>query len=159
MAELRKTTRSSTLNESQDIRRALRAKTIAVVGASKDPSKDSHTVAAYLKVNGYRIIPVNPTADRILDEECYKSLLDVPEEKARLIEVVDIFRPSQDIPPIVSDAIQLKKQYGHVATVWMQLGISNAPAAQKARDAGLGVVQDACIRIEHARTSNRENTN
>lgn len=144
------------MNSPEEISHALKAKTIAVVGASKDPAKDSHTVAAYLKSHGYNIIPVNPTTDRILDEPSYKSLLDIPEEKARSIEVVDIFRPSQDVPPIVANAIQLKKKYGRLDTVWMQLGISNTAAADEAKRAGLHVIQDACIRIEHGKTTNRK---
>src|SRR5438132_4125269 len=115
------------MNKPEEIRSALDSKTIAVVGASRDPTKDSHTVAAYLKSHGYKIIPVNPTTDRILEETSYKSLLDIPEEKARMIDMVDIFRPSQDVPPIVADAVQLKKKYGHLKTVCMQLGIANKP--------------------------------
>ena len=139
------------MNTQDEINTALKAKVIAVVGASKDPSKDSHTVSAYLQSHGYKIIPVNPTTDRILDEPSYKSLLSIPEDKARLVDVVDIFRPSQDIPPIVAEAVELKKKYGRIRTVWMQLGISNHAAAESARSAGLSVIQDACIRIEHGR--------
>jgi len=141
------------MNKPEEIRSALDSKTIAIVGASRDPTKDSHTVAAYLKSHGYKIIPVNPTTDRILEETSYKSLLDIPEEKARMIDLVDIFRPSQDIPPIMAEAVQLKKKYGHLKAVWMQLGISNSKAAQEAGREGLQVIQDACIRIEHGRAS------
>ncbi|MFB0567838.1 MAG: CoA-binding protein, partial [Candidatus Bathyarchaeia archaeon] len=81
-------------------------KTTAVVGLSTNPTKDSYKVAKYLKTMGYRVIPVNPFADVILGEECYKSLLDVPE----IIEIVDIFRPAKDVPPIVDQAIELKKK-------------------------------------------------
>ena len=143
------------MNEPKEIRSALDSKTIAVVGASRDPTKDSHTVAAYLKSHGYKIIPVNPTTDRILDEPSYRNLLDIPEEKARMIDVVDIFRPSQDVPLIVADAVQLKKKYGHLKTVWMQLGISDSKATEEARREGLQVIQDACIRIEHGRASKK----
>ena len=143
------------MNKPEEIRSALDSKTIAVVGASRDPTKDSHTVAAYLKSHGYKIIPVNPTTDRILEETSYKSLLDIPEEKARMIDLVDIFRPSQDVPPIVAEAVQLKKKYGHLKAVWMQLGISNSIAAQEAGREGLQVIQDACIRIEHGRASKK----
>src|SRR5213593_2478094 len=143
------------MNKPEEIRSALDSKTIAVVGASRDTTKDSHTVAAYLKAHGYKIIPVNPTTDRILDEPCYKSLLDIPEEKARMIDLVDVFRPSQDVPPIVAEAVRLKKRYGHLKSVWMQLGISNSKAAEEDRREGLHVIQDACIRVEHGRASKK----
>src|SRR2546428_9258320 len=110
------------MNIPEEIRSALDSKTIAVVGASRDPTKDSHTVAAYLKSHGYKIIPVNPTTDRILEETSYKRLLDIPEEKARMIDLVDIFRPSQDFPPIMAEAVQLNNKYRHAKAVWMQLG-------------------------------------
>jgi len=122
-------------------------KTIAVVGLSKDPAKDSHRVAEYLKAKGYRIIPINPTADEILGEKCYKSLLDVPET----IEIVDIFRPAKDVPPIVDQAIELKRRLGNPRVIWMQLGIVNEEAAMRARNANLTVVMDKCMMKEHKR--------
>src|SRR2546428_13791610 len=131
------------MNKPEEIRSALDSKTIAVVGASRDPTKDSHTVAAYLKSHGYKIIPVNPTTDSILEETSYKSLLDIPEAKARMIDLVDIFRPSQDVPPIMAHAVQLKKNYGHLKADSMQLGISNSQPAQAAGREGLQVSQDA----------------
>jgi len=126
-------------------------KTIAVVGLSKDPSKDSHRVAKYLKSKGYHIIPINPFADVILGEKCYKSLLDVPEP----IEIVDIFRPAEDVPPIVDEAIELKKKLGNPRVIWMQLGIVNEEAAKRAREASLTVVMDRCMMIEHKRLYRR----
>src|SRR5438445_10321194 len=144
------------MNKPEEIRSALDSKTIAVVGASRDPTKDSHTVAAYLKSHGYKIIPVNPTTDRILEETSDKSLLDIPEEKAMMIDLVDIFRPSQDVPPIMAEAVQLKKKYGHLKSVWMQLGIANSKATEEARKEGLQVIQDACIRIEHGKASKKK---
>lgn len=139
------------MNNPEDIRASLGSKTIAVVGASRDPSKEAHTVPAYLKTNHYEIVPVNPYADEILGAKCYKTLLDIPPTLAKSVEVVDIFRPSEDVPPVVDQAIQLKKKHGMLKSVWMQLGISNEVAAEKARKAGLKVVQNACIRTEHAR--------
>src|SRR5438445_9699459 len=144
------------MNKPEEIRSALDSKTIAVVGASRDPTKDSHTVAEYLKLHGYKIIPVHPTTDRTLEETSYKSLLDIPEEKARMIDLVDIFRPSQDVPPIMAEAVQLKKKYGHLKSVWMQLGIANSKATEEARKEGLQVIQDACIRIEHGKASKKK---
>ena len=116
------------------------AKTIAVVGASKNPEKDAHKIPKYLQEQGYRIIPVNPTADVILGERCYKSLSDVHEP----YDVVDIFRPSEDVPPIVDEAIR-----GPAKVIWMQQGIENDAAARKAEAAGKIVVQNACMMISH----------
>jgi thioredoxin len=126
-------------------------RTVAVVGLSTDPSKDSHTVAQFLKSKGWRIIPVNPFADEILGEKSYKSLLDLPEDVQKTVEVVDVFRPSKDVPPIVEQAIQLKKKNGKPYVVWMQLGIINEEAAEKAREAGLIVIMDKCMRMETQR--------
>jgi len=126
-------------------------RTVAVVGLSSDPSKDSHVVAQFLKSRGWRIVPVNPFADEILGEKSYKSLLDLPEDVQKELEVVDIFRPSQDVPPIVEQAIQLKKKNGKPYVIWMQLGIVNEEAAAQARKAGLTVIMDRCMRIESRR--------
>lgn len=135
------------------IKLALKFKTIAIVGLSRDPNKDSYKVAEYLKANGYRIIPINPFTDEILGEKCYKSLLDIPEEIQKTIEVIDIFRPSEDVLPIVEQAIQLKQKYGKPHFIWMQLGIINEKAAELAKSAGLEVVMDKCMMIEHKRLS------
>jgi len=126
-------------------------KTIAVVGLSTNPNNDSHRVAKYLKTKGYRIIPINPFADVILGEKCYKSLLDVPET----IEIVDIFRPAKDVPPIIDQAIELKKKLGNPRIIWMQLGIVNEEAAKRAMDASLTVVMNKCMMAEHKRLSRK----
>lgn len=127
-------------------------KTIAVVGLSTNPAKDSHRVAKYLKTKGYSIIPVNPFADEILGEKCYKSLLDVP----KTIEVVDIFRPAKDVMPIVDQAIELKEKLENPHVIWMQLGIVNEKAAARARNAGLTVVMDRCMMNEHKHLSEKD---
>ena len=127
-------------------------KTIAVVGLSWNPAKESYKVAKYLKAKGYHIIPINPFAEAILGEECYKSLLDVPET----IEVVVIFRPAKDVLPTVDEAIELKKRLGNPRVIWMQLGIVNEKAAGRARNAGLTVVMDRCMMAEHKRLSTKE---
>ncbi len=132
------------------ISKALGFKTIAVVGLSKDPSRPSNDVARYLKSHGYRIVPINPTVTEVLGERSYKSLLDLPEELKREIDVVDIFRRAEDVPPIVDEAIQLHKEIGNPKVVWMQLGIVNEEAAVKAKREGLDVVMDRCMKIEHA---------
>jgi len=120
----------------------LDTRTIAVVGCSKDPLKEAHRVPAYLQANGYRIIPVNPTADTILGETAFKSLDDIREP----YDLVEIFRPSEHVPPFVDQALR-----GPAKTVWMQTGISNDEAARKAEAAGRIVVQDRCMRTEHMR--------
>jgi predicted CoA-binding protein len=128
-------------------------KTVAVVGLSRDPSKDSYRVAEYLKNHGYHIVPVNPTAEEILGERSYKSLLDMPAEVQKSLEIVDVFRPSGEVMPIVEQAVQLKKMYGVPFVVWMQLGIINEEAAEKARKAGLRVVMDKCMMQQHKHIS------
>ncbi|MCY0859922.1 MAG: CoA-binding protein [Sulfolobaceae archaeon] len=120
-------------------------KNIASVGFSKDPTKPAHLVPRFLIEHGYNVIPVNPTADEILGRKAYKTLLEVPEK----VEVVQIFRPSKDVPPIVDLAIQRLKERGDVKAIWMQEGIKNEEAAEKARSAGLLVVQDRCMYQEY----------
>lgn len=132
----------------------LNSKTIAIVGLSKNPNKDSYSVGDYLKRRGYRIIPVNPTATEILGEKAYPSLLDIPAELAGLIEVVDIFRPSDQVGPVVDQVLELKDRFkSNPKAIWMQLGIENPAAAEKAKRAGLSVVQNMCIAVEHRRLS------
>lgn len=118
------------------------AETIAVVGLSTESTKASNMVASYLQDEGYRIIPVNPRATEILGEECYPDLRSIPFP----IDVVDIFRPANEIPDIVQDAIDIGAK-----TVWMQLRLVDIPAAEKAQAAGLNVVVDKCIKMEHGR--------
>ncbi len=126
-------------------------KVVAVVGASRDPSKDGNRVAKYLQSKGFHIVPVNPTAEEILNEKSYKSLLDIPAEIQKTIEIVDIFRPSADVPNIVEQAVEMKKQNGTPKVIWMQLGIINDEAAKTAREAGMTVVMNKCMMKEHRR--------
>jgi uncharacterized protein len=118
------------------------SKTIAVVGLSSQPDKAGYYVPAYLKSQGYRIIPVNPTLEQALGEKSYPDLLAVPQP----VDLVLIFRRSEAVPPFVDQAIQVGAR-----AVWMQLGIVNESAARKAEDAGLDVVMDACMMVEHRR--------
>jgi predicted CoA-binding protein len=120
----------------------LSAKTIASVGLSSNTGKESYWIVKYLKDQGYRIIPVNPTADQILDEKAYPDLESIPEK----IDVVQVFRKPEDVPPVVEDAIKVGAK-----VVWMQEGIVNEEAAQRAREAGLQVIMDACMRATHRR--------
>ena len=131
-----------------------KAKAIAVVGLSKEPEKDSHKVSVYLQQNGYRIVPVNPFVDEVLEEKSYTSLLDIPTEIQKTIDVVDVFRRSEDVLPVVGQAIQLKARFNRVFAVWMQMGIVNEQAAEVARKAGLIVVMDKCLMVEHQRFLN-----
>ncbi len=117
-------------------------RTVAVVGISRDPTKDAHTVPRYLQQQGYRIVPVNPFADEILGEKAYKSLRDIPFD----IDIVDIFRPSDQVGPVVDEALQTNAK-----VIWMQLGIEDEEAAAKAKRAGKEVVMDRCLRVEHGR--------
>ncbi|MCS7350532.1 MAG: CoA-binding protein [Anaerolineae bacterium] len=118
------------------------ARTIAVVGLSADPERPSHQVASYLQRQGYRIIPVNPTIQEVLGEPSYPDLLSVPEP----VDVVDVFRPARYVPEIVEQAIAKGAK-----VIWMQLGVIHFEAAQRAREAGLLVVMDRCMKIEHQR--------
>ena len=129
----------------QEIKETLsKCKTVAVVGISPKEDRPSYMVASYLKSKGYRIIPVRPDGDTILGEKVYHNLMEIPNEIE--IDVVDIFRRSEDVPPIVDEAIQRG-----VKVVWMQEGIINEEARAKAEDAGLKVLMNRCIKKEHQR--------
>jgi predicted CoA-binding protein len=117
-------------------------RTIAMVGLSANPFRPSHFAAIYMLAERYRVIPVNPREQEILGQKCYPSLRDIPES----VEIVDIFREPNAVPPIVEDAIAIGAK-----VIWMQLGVINEAAAARARAAGLEVVMDACVKIEHAR--------
>ena len=140
------------MSDQDQIREILtKYKTIAVVGLSKEPEKDSHRVSAYMGQHGYRIIPINPFTDEVLGEKSYKSLLDIPAQIQKTIEIVDVFRPANDVPPIVDQVIQLEALYGRPFVVWLQIGIVNEQAAEVARKAGVIVIMDKCIMVEHER--------
>lgn len=121
-----------------------RARTVAIVGLSADPLRPSHFVAVYLKAAGYRIYPVNPryAGGTIVDQPVYASLAEIPEH----IDIVDIFRRPADVPAIVEEAITIGAD-----AVWMQLTVINEEAARRAREAGLTVVMDRCLKVEHGR--------
>lgn len=126
----------------ESIRKLLtRARTIAVVGLSDNPSRASHRVSAYLQERGYRIVPVNPGATEVLGEKAYPSLREIPDK----VDIVNIFRRPEAVPAIVEDAIAIG-----AGAVWMQLGIVHDEAARRACDAGIPVVMDRCIMLEHS---------
>jgi len=117
-------------------------KTIAVVGLSSNPMRPSFGVTEYMQKSGYRIIPVNPNETEVLGEKSYARLEDAPEK----IDIVNIFRRPEEVPPVVESAIRVGAK-----VVWMQQGIENEEAAARAQAAGLVVIEDACILVEHRR--------
>lgn len=119
-----------------------RYRTIAMVGLSSNPYRPSHFAAIYMLSAGYNVIPVNPREREVLGRPCYPSLREVPEP----VEIVDVFREPAAVPPIVEEAIAVGAR-----VLWLQLGVIHLEAAQRAREAGLEVVMDACVKIEHAR--------
>ena len=131
------------MDDINTLRRILReSKVIAVVGLSADWYRPSFFAAKYMQEHGYRIIPVNPKYPEILGEKCYKSLRDIPGK----VDIVDVFRKTQDVPPIADEAIAIGAK-----VLWQQLGVRNEAAAAKAREAGLDAVMDRCVKIEHGR--------
>jgi predicted CoA-binding protein len=128
-----------------------RSKIIVIIGLSRDQEKDSYRVAKYLQNKGYRIIPVNPFAETILEEICYKNLLEIPNNIRNSINIIDIFRPSNEALKIVDQAITLKSKDRNPITIWFQLGIINEEAFEKSIKAGFNLVINRCIMIEHKR--------
>ena len=133
------------MDDIQTLRRILREnRVIAVVGLSADWYRPSYFAAKYMQEHGYRVIPVNPryAGKKVLGETCYASLRAVPDK----VDIVDVFRRTQDVPPIADDAIAIGAK-----VLWQQIGVNNEAAAEKARAAGLDAVADRCVKIEHAR--------
>jgi uncharacterized protein len=131
------------MDDSEKVRRILRKhKTLAVVGLSAQWHRPSYFAAKYMQEHGYRVIPVNPGYDTILGERCYKSLRDIPVP----VDIVDCFRKPAEIPAIAEEAIAIGAK-----VLWMQLGVHNAQARARAEGAGLEVVENRCVKIEHGR--------
>jgi hypothetical protein len=128
--------------DDKEIRRILALRNVAVVGASRDPSKPAHYVPKYLLDHGYNVLPANPVANEILSRISHSNLAEIEQE----VDVVDIFRPSQDVLIVVRDAIRKR-----VKVVWMQEGIYNKEAADEARKHGIKTVWDRCMMKEHMR--------
>ncbi|QCJ48176.1 CoA-binding protein [Haloprofundus sp. MHR1] len=135
------------ITDDEGLRRLLEHDTVAVVGCSSTPGKDAHDIPAYLRDHGYDVIPVNPYADEIFGREAYDSLADVEEE----VDLVDVFRPSEEVAGIVDDVVARKEERGDVKAVWLQLGITDDEAAARAESAGLEITQDRCMKVEHGR--------
>ena len=119
-------------------------RTVAVVGLSPKPHRDSFAVSQYMQAHGWRIVPINPNASSILGETAYPSLTEAA--RHHRIELVNVFRNSEEVPPVVDEAIAIGAQ-----AVWLQMGVVNDMAAEKARGAGMRVVQDRCLMVEHRR--------
>ncbi len=131
------------MDDSDKLRRILKgSRTIAVVGLSAQWHRPSYFAAKYMQEHGYRVIPVNPTYPEILGEKSYKRLADIPEK----VDVVDCFRKSSEIPALAEEAIAIGAK-----VLWMQLGVENAEARARAEAAGLEVVENRCVKIEHGR--------
>ena len=119
-----------------------RARTIAVVGCSPKPSRDSHRIASYLLDAGYAVVPVNPGYDEILGQRCYPDLATIPE--ATTLDIVNVFRRPEHVPAVAEAAIERR-----AGALWLQLGVANPAAERRAVDAGLQVVSNRCIMVEH----------
>ena len=126
----------------EEIKKILSLKNVAVVGMSKNSGKAAHYVPKYLSENGFNITPVNPTADEILNKKCYSEVSDIESQ----VDIVDVFRPSEDVLPVVQEAIKIKPK-----VIWLQEGIHNQEAEELARKEGIDVVFNRCMLAEHQR--------
>ena len=124
-------------------------KVIAVVGASKNPDKEAFTVPAYLRHHGYSIVPVNPTTDVVDGLKSYPSLADIPVELARTVDVVEVFRPSEELPEVARQVVKMKERTGRPFVFWGQLGLENDDAKRILEEAKIDYVMDKCMRVEH----------
>ncbi|MFZ5899472.1 MAG: CoA-binding protein [Bacillota bacterium] len=121
------------------------ARTIAVVGLSPKPHRDSFKVAAYMQAKGYRIIPVHPTAREVLGEKAYRSLAEIPDK----VDIVNVFRRSDQVIPVVREAVGLEPK-----AVWLQVGITSEEGASIAKEHGIKMIMDRCLMFEHKRLCN-----
>lgn len=130
-------------HSASEIQRVLQLKNIAVVGMSKNEEKPAHFVPKYLIEHGYNVIPVNPTVNEILGRKSYPAVSEIPED----VDVVEVFRRSEDVPSVMDDAIRKKG----IKVIWMQSGIYNEEAEKKAKENGMDVVFNRCMMVEHSR--------
>ncbi len=146
----RKETLETLSPEEERIRQILlKYKNIAVVGMSKNPQKPARKVPKYLMAHGYNIIPVNPTMEKTLGRKVYPSIADIPPDVK--IDLVEVFRPSEQTPEIVRQVVERKKKVGDVKAVWLQEGIKHPESRRLAEEAGLEYVEDKCMYKEHKR--------
>jgi len=124
-------------------------KVVAVVGASKNPEKEAFTVPLYMQQHGYTVIPINPTADSINGVKAYPSLAEVPAEVAGRVEVVEVFRPSEELPDVARQVLEMKRKTGRPFVLWAQLGLENEDAKRILQSAGIEFVMNACMRTQH----------
>ena len=129
-------------HSASDIRKILELRNITVVGMSNTEGKPANFVPKYLIENGYNVIPVNPTTKEVLGKKSYASVSEIPEQ----VDIVDVFRRSEDVPPVVDNAIKKKG----IKVIWMQSGIYNEEAERKAKENGIDVVYNRCMKVEHS---------
>ncbi|HYC11288.1 MAG TPA: CoA-binding protein [Nitrososphaerales archaeon] len=122
---------------------------VAVVGASKSPDKEAFTVPLYMKQHGYVVIPVNPTTDSIHGEKAYPSLADLPSDLAKTVDVVEVFRPSEELPSVAAQVAEMKGKTGRPFVFWAQLGLENEEAKKILATNGVDFVMNACMRTQH----------
>ena len=124
-------------------------KVVAVVGASKNPEKEAFTVPLYMRQHGYTVIPINPTVDSINGVRAYPSIAEVPDEVAGTVEVVEVFRPSGELPDVARQVLEMKRRTGRPFVFWAQLGLENEDAKRILQSAGVEFVMNACMRTQH----------
>ena len=135
-----------TANPSEVMRKC---RVIAVVGASKNPEKEAFTVPAYLQQHGYTIIPVNPTTNTVNGQRAYPSLADIPMDLAKQVDVVEVFRPSEEFPEVARQVVRMKQRTGRPFVFWGQLGLEDEEAKRILTEAKIEYVMDKCMRVEH----------
>ncbi len=126
-----------------------RYKVIAVVGASKNPGKEANSVPLFLQESGYTVIPVNPTTDSVNGLKSYPSLGDIPTELGKTVDVVDVFRPSEELPQVADQVVVMKRRTGRPFVFWAQLGLENEEAKETLAEARIDYVMDKCMRVEY----------
>jgi predicted CoA-binding protein len=146
-----RTTTNATISPHEVIRNS---KVIAVVGASKNEEKDAHSVPQYLKDHGYAIVPINPTAAEIFGEKSFPDLLSLPDDIASKVDVVEVFRPSEELPEIARQVVALSKRSGKKYVFWAQAGLQNDEAKKILDDSGIPYVMNACMRVVHGTSLN-----
>jgi uncharacterized protein len=130
-------------------------KTIAVVGASKNPEEDAHLVPAFLKEHGYRVIPINPSSPEIFGEKTFPNLLALPAEVASQVDAVEVFRPAEELPEVARQVVELAKRSSKKYVFWAQAGLESEEAKKILGDAGISYVMDACMRVVYGIASHR----